>query len=74
MNTKTSKPLILAFIIVVIVFLLLCGSAITITINDAVMNGNRMMSSISWMWAPTILALLLIILLGWAIFWKKKND
>lgn len=74
MNTKISKPQVLAFIIVVIVFLLLCGSAITITMKSAEINGNGMMNNISWMWAPAMLALFVSILLGWAIFWEKKND
>ncbi len=72
MNTKTNKPLILAFIIVVIVFLLFCGGALTMTINNTGMNKNGMMSNINWMWIPAILALLLSVLLGWAIFWKKE--
>lgn len=73
MNTKTSKPLVLAFIIVVIVFLLFCGGAITMTMRSSGMNGNGMMSNISWLWMPAMLALLLSALLGWAIFWKKND-
>jgi hypothetical protein len=68
MNTKNNKPLILAFIIVVIVFLLFCGGAVTMT-----MKSNGMMGNISWMWVPALLALLLSILLGWSIFWKKND-
>ncbi|MHB1687985.1 MAG: hypothetical protein ACYCVH_11490 [Ignavibacteriaceae bacterium] len=72
MNTKTNKPLVLAFIIVVIVFLLFCGGAVTMTMKNSGMNGNGMMNNISWMWIPAMLALLLSVLLGWAIFWKKE--
>jgi len=68
MNTKNNKPLILAFIIVVIVFLLFCGDAVTMTMKSNGMTGN-----ISWMWVPALLALLLSILLGWSIFWKKND-
>jgi hypothetical protein len=72
MNTKTNKPLFLAFIIVVIILLLLCGGAITMTMMNAGINGNGMMSNISWIWIPAMVALLLSVLLGWAIFWKKE--
>ena len=73
MSTRTSKPLILAFIIVVIVCLLFLGGAITTTLNDAGINGNGMMNNISWMLVPAMLAMLLSILLGWTIFWKKAD-
>jgi hypothetical protein len=72
MNINTNKPLFLAFIIVVIIFLLLCGGAITMTMMNAEINGNGMMSNISWIWIPAMVALLLSVLLGWAIFWKKE--
>jgi nitrate reductase gamma subunit len=73
MKTKTDYPLVLAFIIVLIVFLLFCGGAITMTMMNSEMNKNGMMNNISWMWIPTIVALLLSLLLGWAIFWKRND-
>jgi len=73
MKTKTDYPLVLAFIIVLIVFLLFCGGAITMTMMNSDMNKNGMMNNISWMWIPTIVALLLSLLLGWAIFWKRND-
>lgn len=74
MNTGTNKSLSLAFIIVVILFLLFCGGAITMTMSNATrMNGIGIMSNISWMWIPAMLTLLLTILLGWTIFLKKSN-
>ena len=72
MNTRTNKPLFLAFIIVVVLFLLFCGGAITMTMMNIRMNGNGMMSNISWMWIPAILCLLLSFLLGWTLFLKKE--
>ncbi len=72
MNTRTSKPLILAFIIVVIVSLLFLGGAITATMNNVQTNGNGIMNNISWMLVPAMLAMLLSFLLGWTIFWKKN--
>lgn len=73
MKAITNKPLVLAFVIVVIIFLLFCGGAITMTMIDGNMHNNGMMSNISWMWIPTIIALVLSVLLGWVIFGKKDE-
>jgi hypothetical protein len=72
MKTLTNTPLVLAFIIVCIIFLLFCGGAITMTMMNADMNKNGLMNNISWMWVPTMVAFLLSVLLGWVIFWKKE--
>jgi len=37
------------------------------------MNNTGMMSNITWMWIPTIIALILSALLGWVIFGKKDE-
>jgi hypothetical protein len=71
MNTKTNYPLVLAFIIVTIVFLLSCGGAITMTLMNEGMNKNGVMNNISWLWMPTLIAFLLSVLLGWVIFREK---
>ena len=73
MKAITNKPLVLAFIIVVVIFLLFCGGAITMTMMGGDMNNTGMMSNISWMWIPTIIALILSALLGWVIFGKKDE-
>jgi hypothetical protein len=81
MKPISNTPLVLAFIIVVTIFLLFCGGAITMTLlNDGMnnsmnhdMHNNGMTNNISWMWIPTIIAFLLSGLLGWVIF-GKKND
>ena len=66
-------PLVLAFIIVLVIFLLSCGGAITMTMMNNQMNQNGWINNISWMWIPTLVALLLSGLLGWVIFWKKED-
>lgn len=80
MNTKTNTPLTLAFIIVLIVFLLFCGGAISMTIfnpgmdhsmNNG-MNNNGFTNNISWMWIPTFVAFIVSVLLGWVLFSKKE--
>ena len=73
MKTLINTPLVLAFIIVVVIFLLSCGGAITMTMMSNEMNKHGLMNNLRWMWIPTTLALLLSGLLGWVIFWKKDN-
>ena len=76
MKAMTNTPLILAFIFVVIIFLLFCGGAITVTLmNDGMdhgMNEDGWRNNITWMWVPTAIAFLLSVLLGWVIFRKKE--
>lgn len=80
MNTKTNTPLALAFIIVVVVFLLFSGGAISMTMfgsgmnhgmNNG-MNNNSFFNNISWMWVPAIVAFIVSALLGWVLFSKKE--
>lgn len=72
METKNSKPLIIVFIVMIVLFLLFCGGALSVTIADGGMMGSGWTSGISWMWMPALLFLTLSILLGWVIFGKKK--
>jgi len=74
MNTRNETPLVLAFIIVVIVFLLFCGGAIASTMMNSEVCKPGLMGNISWMWIPAIVALLVSVLLGWVIFQKKGDE
>jgi hypothetical protein len=74
MNTRTDIPLVLSFIIVVIIFLLFCGGAITSTMMGVEMGKSGVMGGISWMWIPTAVSLLVSVLLGWVIFQKKSSE
>lgn len=82
MNTFDNKPLVLAFIIVTVVFLISLGGAIAMTMaNSGQHNGMNMgtnnsglLDNISWLWIPTGGFFLLSILIGWGIFLKRKND
>lgn len=73
MEKKYSKPLIIVFIVLIVLFLLFCGGALSVTIADGGMMGNGWTSGISWMWMPALLFLTLSIMLGWSIFVKKKG-
>ena len=78
MNTKINTPLVLAFIIVAIIFLLFCGGAITVTLlNNGIdhgMNEDGWRNNVYWMWVPTALTFFLSVLLGIALFKKKKAE
>jgi hypothetical protein len=77
MKEITNTPLVLAFIIVAIIFLLFCGGAITVTLlNSGMTHGvdeEGWRNNISWLWVPTAITFLLSVLLGFGIF-KKKTD
>lgn len=80
MNTKNNTPLVIAFVVVVVLFLLFGGGAMTGGMMNGNMNGgmhnglneNDWMSNRSWMWFPALITLVLGVVLGWAIFKKKE--
>jgi hypothetical protein len=71
MNTTDKTALIIAFVVVVVLFLLFSGGAMTGATMSGGMMGSGRMGGISWMWIPTLITIGLGILLGWAIFGKK---
>ena len=83
MTIINSKPLIIVFAIMIVLFLLFCGGALIVTFESVEMAGNGMMigdggtmgsmwsKGISWMWMPTVLFLVLSILLARVLFVKK---
>ena len=71
MNTSNRTVLVIAFVIVVLLFLVLSGGAMAgVSLGNGMMAGG-MMGGISWMWIPAVIFLGLGIFLGWAIFGKK---
>lgn len=80
MNTKNNTPLIIAFVLVIVLFLLFGGGAMTggmmnSGINNGMhdgMNGNGWLDERSWMWFPAVITLGLGFVLGWIIFKKKE--
>ena len=71
MNESNRTPLVLAFVVVIVLFLIFGGGAMTGSMGGGMMGGGWM-GGYSWMWIPTVLTLGLGVLLGWAIFGKKK--
>lgn len=72
MNTNTNNPLVIALVVIIVLFLLFGGGAMTGGMMNHGMNGYGWMGERSWMWAPTILTLVIGVVLGWLIFKKKK--
>jgi hypothetical protein len=75
MNTTNKTPYVIAFVFVVVLFLLFGGGAMTGGMMNGGMNGGMhgsgWLAERSWMWTPTLLALGLGVVLGWVIFKKK---
>ena len=71
MNVTNKTGSVIAFGIVVVLFLLFGAGAMTGTTMTGGMMGTGNMGGISWMWLPTVLILGVGILLGWAIFRGK---
>lgn len=71
MNTTNKTALVIACVVVIVLFLLFGGGAMTGATQSGGMMGSGSMGGISWMWIPTLLALGIGTVLGWAIFAKK---
>jgi hypothetical protein len=71
MNATNKTFLVIAFVVVVVLFLLFGGWMMTGATLSGGMMGSGMMGGISWMWIPTLISLGIGIPLGWVIFGKK---
>ena len=69
MNKSTITPIVIAFILVVALFLLFGGGAM---MNN--MMGSATMGGITWIWFPTLLTFVLGVLIGWILFRKKADQ
>jgi hypothetical protein len=65
------SPLVIAFIVIILLFLLFGGGAMTNGMMNDGAHGTGWMGERSWMWTPTLLTLCLGVALGWIIFKKK---
>ena len=77
MNESNKTGLIIAFVVVVVLFLVFGGGAMSGSFmgrggTGGGMMGRGWMGGFSWVWIPTVLTLGLGVFLGWLIFAKKK--
>jgi len=72
MNTKPNTPLVIAFVVVIVLFLFFGGGAMTGGMMNGGVHGTGWMGERDWMWTPALLTLVLGVVLGWAIFKKKE--
>lgn len=75
MDTKNNTPLVIAFVVVVVLFLLfgvgvMTGGMMNDNMNDG-MHESGWLSERNWMWFPALITLGLGIVLGWVIFKKE---
>ncbi len=71
MNETNKTGLVIAFVVVVVLFLLFGSGAMSGATMSGGMMGDGMMGGISWMWTPMLLTVGLGVLIGWAIWGKK---
>ena len=71
MNESSRTPLVIAFVVVVVLFLIFGGGVMTGSMMSGGMMGHGWIDGFSWMWIPTALTLGLGVLLGWLIFGKN---
>ena len=71
MNESSRTPRLIAFVVVVVLFLIFGGGAMTGSMMSGGMMGSGSMGGISWMWLPTLLVVALGVVLFSAISGKK---
>lgn len=72
MNESKTLVLVIAFAIVIVLFLLFGAGMMGGGMISGGMMGNGGMGEMRWMWIPTLLVFSLGVVLAWAIFGKKK--
>ena len=72
MNESNKTPLIIAFVVVVVLFLIFGYGSMGGSMMNGGMMGQGWTGGFGWMWIPTLLTLIIGIGLGWVIFGQKK--
>jgi len=71
MNANTRIVLIVSFAVLVLLILLFSSMMITGTMTNGWMMGGYRMAGLSWMWIPSVLTLVLVIVIAWVILSKN---
>lgn len=77
MNESNKSGLIIAFVVVVVLFLVFGGGAMSGSfMGSGMMGGGTIgdgrVGGFGWMWIPTVITLGVGVLLGWVICGKKN--
>jgi hypothetical protein len=81
MNESNKTGVMIAFVVVVILFLVFGGGMMTGWNGGGMFGGGMMgggtsgggmMGEFNWMWFPTLILLGLGVLFGWLLFGKKR--
>ena len=72
MSESNRSPLVVAFAVVVVLFLIFGGGTMTGSMMNSGMMGQGYTGGYSWMWIPTVFILVLGVVLGWMLFGQKK--
>jgi len=71
MDATIKTALVIAFVVIALLLLLFGGGMMTGTTLSGGMMGSGSMGGINWMWAPTLLVVLLAVVL-FSIISRKK--
>jgi len=71
MDATIKTALVIAFVVIALLLLLFGGGMMTGTTMSGGMMGSGSMGGINWMWAPTLLVVLLAVVL-FSIISRKK--
>ncbi len=72
MNETNKTPLVIAFVVVIVLFLIFGYGSMGGSMMNGRMMGQGWTGGFGWMWIPTLLTLGLGVFLGWMIFGQKK--
>lgn len=77
MNESNKTGMTIAFVVVVVLFLVFGGGAMSGSfMGGGMMGGGTIgdgrVGGFGWMWIPTVITLGVGVLLGWVIFGKKN--
>ena len=73
MKTKSSKFLVIVFVVMIAFSLLFCGGALLVSFEYGGMMGSGWTSGISWMWLPALFFVTVSLIPGWLIFVRKNE-
>ena len=71
MNDSIRMPVVIGFVVVLALFLIFSGGAMTGPMMSGSGMGHGWIGGFSWMWIPALISLGLSVPLGWSIFGKK---